>query len=119
MIHDVTSAGVTRRGVDPTALGLEPAETAALAGGSPPDNAALVEAILAGHERGPRRDVVLLNAAAAFIAAGRAADLAAGIDQARGVLDSGAATRLVERLRAERLAADAFRAAAAPTEARA
>jgi anthranilate phosphoribosyltransferase len=112
VIHDVTPDGVLRREVDVAALGLAPAPTSRLAGGSPAENAALVDAVLAGTERGPRRDVVLLNAGAAFIAAGRAMDLAEGIAQATAVLDSGAATRLVARLRAERLAADAARSTA-------
>jgi anthranilate phosphoribosyltransferase len=119
VIHDVTPGGVVRREVDVAALGLVPAETARLAGGSPAESAALVEAILAGTERGPRRDVVLLNAGAALIAAGRAKDLAEGIAQAAGILDSGAASRLVARLRAERLAADATKAAQAAAEVRA
>ena len=113
VIHDVTPGGVVRREVDVAALGLARAATAELAGGSPAENAALVDAILAGTERGPRRDVVLLNAGAAFIAAGRAMDLADGIAQAAAVVDSGAATRLLARLRAERLAADTARAAGA------
>jgi anthranilate phosphoribosyltransferase len=119
VIHDVTPNGVVRREVDVAALGLAPAETARLAGGSPAENAALVDAVLAGTERGPRRDVVLLNAGAALIAAGRAMDLAGGIAQARDVLDSGAASRLVARLRAERLVSDATRVAQAATELRA
>jgi anthranilate phosphoribosyltransferase len=131
VIHDVTADGVVRHEVDVAVLGLAPAATTELAGGSPDENAALVKAVLAGTERGPRRDVVLLNAGAAFIAAGRAADLAEGIEQASTVLDSGAATRLLARLRAERVAADAASAlgaalaseaaggAAAPREVRA
>jgi len=119
VIHDVTPHGVVRREVDVAALGLAPAATSQLAGGSPEENAALVDAVLAGTERGPRRDVVLLNAGAALIAAGRATDLADGIAQAEQVLDSGAATRLVARLRAERVTADAARIAAAATEVRA
>ena len=119
VIHDVTPDGVVRWEVDVMALGLAPAETARLAGGSPAENAALVDAVLAGTERGPRRDVVLLNAGAALIAAGRAADLADGIAQAAAVLDSGAASRLVARLRAERLAADAAKAGHAAAEVRA
>lgn len=118
VIHDVTPDGVVRREVDVAAYGLMPAETARLAGGSPAENAALVDAVLAGTERGPRRDVVLLNAGAALIAAGRVADLAAGVARAAEVLDSGAASRLVARLRAERLAADATKAAQAAAEVR-
>ena len=68
-----------------SALGLGGAPTAALAGGTPEENAALVEAVLAGSP-GPHRDVVLLNAAAAFVAAGRAADLG-DRDRARDRID--------------------------------
>jgi anthranilate phosphoribosyltransferase len=119
VIHDVTPGGVVRREVDVAALGLVPAETARLAGGSPAENAALVDAVLAGTERGPRRDVVLLNAGAALVAAGRATDMAEGVAQAAAILDSGVASRLVARLRAERLAADATKAARAAAEVRA
>jgi anthranilate phosphoribosyltransferase len=119
VIHDVRPEGVVRREVDVVALGLVPAETARLAGGSPAENAALVDAILAGTERGPRRDVVLLNAGAALVAAGRATNLLGGIAEAARVIDAGAGSRLVERLRAERLAADAARVAPAAAEVRA
>jgi anthranilate phosphoribosyltransferase len=108
-----------RREVDVVALGLDAAETSQLAGGSPAENAALVEAVLAGTERGPRRDVVLLNAGAALVAAGRAADLAAGVARAAQVLDAGAASLLLQRLRAERRSSDEASAARAATEVRA
>ena len=57
--------------IDAADLGFARAATGALAGGSPAENAAIVEAILEG-EQGPRRDVVLLNAGAALLVAGRA-----------------------------------------------
>ena len=84
MIHDVTPAASSagRRRVDPAALGLAEAANASLAGGTPEENARIVEAILDG-EPGARRDVVLLNAAAALVVAGRTADLAAGIGRGR------------------------------------
>ena len=102
VIHDVSPAGVTRSEVDPAALGLARADTAALAGGTAAENAALVEGILAGADLGPRRDVVLLNAGAAFVAAGRAADLGAGIARGAATIDDGSATRLLARLREEK-----------------
>jgi len=105
VIHDVTPAGVERRTVDARGLGLATAETAALAGGSPADNAVLVEGVLDGTDRGPRRDVVLLNAAAAFVAAGRVSDLAAGVALAAATIDDGSAAALLARLRAENAAA--------------
>jgi anthranilate phosphoribosyltransferase len=119
VIHDVTPGHVVRREVDVVALGLDAAETSQLAGGSPAENAALVEAVLAGTERGPRRDVVLLNAGAALVAAGRAADLAAGVARAAQVLDAGAASLLLQRLRVERRSSDEASAARAATEVRA
>jgi anthranilate phosphoribosyltransferase len=58
----------------------------------------LIEGILQG-EPGPRRDVVLLNAAAALVIAGRAADFAAGVRCAADAIDSGAGLRLLAQLR--------------------
>ncbi|MBM4409047.1 MAG: anthranilate phosphoribosyltransferase [Chloroflexi bacterium] len=101
VLYDVTADGVERREVSAQAAGLGPAPTSALAGGSPEENAALVEAVLAG-DPGPRRDVVLLNAAAALVVAGRAADLPAGVRAAASTIDSGAALALLARLRAAR-----------------
>ncbi|HEY7523640.1 MAG TPA: anthranilate phosphoribosyltransferase [Candidatus Limnocylindrales bacterium] len=111
VLYDVTPAGVERREVDAAALGLRTARSDALAGGSPAENAALAEALLRG-ESGARRDVVLLNAGAALVAAGRAPDLAAGIELAGLTVDAGLATELLGRLRAEKRAADAAAAAA-------
>ena len=59
--------------------------------------AALVRAVLTG-ELGPRRDAVLLNSAAALIAAGRAANFDEGLRQAAASIDSGAALRVLEQL---------------------
>jgi len=111
VIHDVSPAGVTRSEVDPAALGLSIAPLGALAGGTAGENAAMLEAILAGADRGPRRDVILLNAAAAFVAAGRTPDLGAGVALAAATIDDGSAGALLARLRAEKAAADRARAA--------
>jgi len=78
--------------------GLEEAPLEALAGGTPAENAALTRRILSGEERGPRRDVVALNAAAGLVAAGRAADLEEGLAQATEILDSGRGAEVLERL---------------------
>ncbi|HET8593119.1 MAG TPA: anthranilate phosphoribosyltransferase, partial [Solirubrobacterales bacterium] len=64
--------------VDPAELGIEPAPMGEVAGGAPEENAAAVRAIFEG-ERGPRRQLVALNAGAAIYLAGRAPDLAAGV----------------------------------------
>jgi anthranilate phosphoribosyltransferase len=108
-IHDVTPAGIEVRTVDAAALGLTRAGNNRLAGGSPADNAAIIETILRG-EPGARRDVVVLNAAAALVVAGVAATLAEGVERAALTIDAGLGSELLERLRAERLTADAARA---------
>ena len=83
--------------VDPGELGLAPADLALLRGGDPTENARYGREILAGG-LGPRRDIVALNAAAALVVAGRAADLAEGLERAVAALDSGAAERVLDRL---------------------
>ena len=64
-------------------------------GGSPAENAAATRAIFAG-ETGPRRDLVVLNAGAAIYAAGRADDIAAGVEAAQAAIDDGSATRTLD-----------------------
>jgi len=105
VLYDVTPAGVTRHDVVATELGLAAAPVSALAGGTAAENAALVEAVFAG-EAGPRRDVILLNAAAAFLAAGRVTALGDGVTLAARTIDSGAARDLLVRLRAAKVATD-------------
>lgn len=75
----------------------ERAEPGDLAGGDPAANAAITLSILGG-ESGPRRNVVLINAAAALVAAGKAATLAEGIKLAAQAIDSGAAAAKLEAL---------------------
>jgi anthranilate phosphoribosyltransferase len=78
--------------------GLQQAPLSALQGCDAGGNASLIEKILQG-ETGPRRDVVLLNAAAALVIAGRAVDFAGGVRCAADAIDSGAGLRLLGRLR--------------------
>ena len=104
MAYDVLDGKVEVSTVDPTAYGLEPAPTSALAGGTAAENAAIIESIFSG-ETGPRRDVVLLNAGAALVVADVGAGLADGIAAARKALDTGMPRDLLARLRAERATA--------------
>ena len=115
-IHDVTPAGIEVRPVDAAALGLSRAANNRLAGGTPNENAAIIETILRG-EPGARRDVVVLNAAAALVVAGVAGTLDEGVERAALTIDAGLGTELLERLRAERRTADAERPAAEATPA--
>lgn len=82
--------------LDPLDLGLPRAHLRDLLGGTPEENAILTRRILSGEERGPRRDVVLLNAAAALSA--ESGDLAAGLEAARAAIDSGRALAKLEAL---------------------
>ena len=96
IVHDVTADGVDTYEVAPESVGLERASLDEIRGGSVHDNAAILRSVLAGAG-GATRDVVLLNAAAALVAAGRAADLAAGVELAARSIDDGAATDQLER----------------------
>jgi len=92
--------GAIREGVfDLTELGLTPVPPEEIAGGTPEENARLIERILAGAERGGARTVTLLNAAASLHVAGRVEGLAEGLALAGEVLDSGAAHRALALLR--------------------
>jgi anthranilate phosphoribosyltransferase len=84
----------------PAGLGFTEAPLELIAGGEPGENAAVVRSVFDGSEQGPARDVVLANAGAAILAAGRVDDLAAGIERARETVDSGAANDVLERLTA-------------------
>ena len=75
----------------------EAADPGELIGGEPDQNAAISRNILKG-EKGARRNVVLLNASAALVAAGRAVDFGEGVRQAEQSLDSGAAEAKLEAL---------------------
>lgn len=110
VLYDVTPAGVTRQQVVAADLGLTAAPLSALVGGGPAENALAVEAVLGGKS-GPTRDVVLLNAAAGFLVAGTASGLPEGIALAAEAIDSGAAARLLKRLRSRKREDDAARAA--------
>ncbi len=84
--------------VDAEALGLGRAGATALRGGDVATNVAIVRGVLTGADHGPRRDVVLLNAAAALVAGDRAADLREGLTLARASIDEGHAAQRLERL---------------------
>jgi anthranilate phosphoribosyltransferase len=92
------SAGETRQWtLDPRELGMETADPAGLVGGGAAENAATIRSVFAG-ELGPRRDAVTLNAGAALVAAGAAADIAEGVERACATIDSGAATETLGAL---------------------
>lgn len=84
--------------LDPCTLGFSKAEPKELLGGDPQENARITLAVLNGQDHGARRDVVLLNAAAALVAGGTATDLPEGIARAADSVDSGSAIRALQAL---------------------
>jgi anthranilate phosphoribosyltransferase len=103
-VYELVEGEVRRWRIDPEELGLPVAPLEAVAGGSADENAATIRSVLAG-EPGPRRDIVLLNAAAGLVAAGIAPDVADGLRRAAEAVDSGEASRRLDRLVATSTAA--------------
>ena len=83
--------------VEPEEFGMQRAPLQEISGGDARQNAAIIRAVLDG-EKSPRRDVVVLNTAAALVAAGRADHIAEAIPQATHSLDSGAAAQKLHAL---------------------
>jgi anthranilate phosphoribosyltransferase len=98
-IATVTADGIKIGRITPEEFGLQPCSMADLRGGNAQGNAIIVHAVLAG-EQGPKRDVVLLNAAFALLAAGKVTTPVEGIKLAAEAIDSGRALAQIEKLAA-------------------
>ncbi len=98
IIFDVSAEGIERLTVDLDEVGVDRVELSRVAGGTPEDNVAIFERMLAG-ELGPHRDLVAINAGAGLVVAGLAADLKQGVVLANDALDSGAAAEKLRQLR--------------------
>jgi anthranilate phosphoribosyltransferase len=85
--------------IHPADFGMSLGKAEDLKGGDAKDNAAITTAILRG-DKGARRDIVLLNAAAGLVASGRAGDFKEGIKLAAESIDSGSALKKLEQLKA-------------------
>jgi anthranilate phosphoribosyltransferase len=107
-LDEITVTGVTRIAearegsvrsyeVQPEEFGMKRASLQEIAGGDATENATIIRAVLGG-ERSARRDVVLLNAAAALVASGRADHIAAALSLAAKSIDSGLAAGKLEAL---------------------
>ncbi len=105
-VSELREGAVRSYTVLPEQFGIERAAVDELRGGEPDENAAIIRAVLNGVP-GPKRDVVVLNAAAAIYAGGRADTFAAGIERARRSIDSGAARGKLEALAQASRARDA------------
>lgn len=97
-VCEVCRGAVREYCVDPAEYGFPRVPVDALAGGLPKENAAVTLEILKGAQ-GPRRNVVLINAAFALVAAGAAESLAEGVQKAAESIDEGAALAKLEQLR--------------------
>ncbi len=96
-VVEVVDARTQEWFVTPEEVGVAAFPLAAVAGGTPQENASVVREVFAG-ERGPAREVVSLNAGAAILVGGGAQDLATGVERARETIDSGAAASVLARL---------------------
>jgi anthranilate phosphoribosyltransferase len=96
-VAEAQNGSVRSYEIEPEEFGLSRGTLADIAGGDAPENAAIIRALLGG-EKSPRRDVVLLNAAAALVAAGRADHLAQAVPLAAKSIDSGAAAGKLDAL---------------------
>jgi anthranilate phosphoribosyltransferase len=95
-VWELTGGDVRRYKVEPSEMGLTPAEAHDVRGGSPEENAAALRRVLSG-EKGARRDFTLMNAAAGIVAGGKTATMAEGVTLAAKSIDSGAAREALER----------------------
>ena len=107
-LDEITITGVTRIAearagsvhsyeVEPEEFGMQRASLQEISGGDAEENAEIIRAVLNG-EKSPRRDVVVLNAAAALVAAGKADHIAQAIPQAAHSIDTGAAAEKLDHL---------------------
>jgi anthranilate phosphoribosyltransferase len=96
-VHELRDGGTRTFTVDPAALGLAPAGRDDVLGGNAAVNAAFAREVLDGAP-GPRRDIVVLNAAAALVVAGRCEDLEGGVAAAQAAIDSGRAAAVLDSL---------------------
>jgi anthranilate phosphoribosyltransferase len=98
LVAEVHAGEVRRYAVTPEDFGVAPSPIEAIRGGSPAENAAILQSIFAG-ELGPRRDIVVVNSAAGLVAAGLAENFKEGAELAAKTLSSGAAQEKLAELR--------------------
>ena len=96
-VSELKNGFVKTYDLDPGQLGLGKANMSDLLGGTLQENAEITRSILGG-EKGPKRDVVLLNASAVLVAGGKTDDFSEGISLAAEVIDSGKALQKIDEL---------------------
>jgi anthranilate phosphoribosyltransferase len=96
-VCELRDGAIANYQVEPEEVGLKRTSLEAIRGGTPEKNAQILRRIFRG-EAGPTRDVVLLNGAAVFMAAGKVSSLREGVQMARESIDSGQAMKKLEEL---------------------
>lgn len=97
LVAAISGGAIEVQTIEPQQFGFECCQLEELQGGDAEQNAAIVKAILAG-EKGPKRDIVVLNGAYALLAAGLAPGVDAGIELLQKVLDNGKAQATLDAL---------------------
>ncbi len=96
-ICEINNGWYKTRVIRPEDFGFETCSKSDLVGGTPEENAEITRNILSGKETGPKRNATLLNAGAALYIGGKADSIEAGIKLAAELIDSGAATKTLEK----------------------
>ncbi len=97
LVCEVVKGRINTFEFEPAGVGIPTAEPGDLTGGTPDENARIINEILSGR-KGPHRDIVLLNSAAAIVAAGVAPDFESGLKLAAESVDSGKALQKLNQL---------------------
>ena len=97
-IYELKNDEVSSYEVSPADFGLNEADLSSMKGGDAAENADILRGVLSGAIKGPKRDVVLMNAAAALLAGDKVDDLKQGYELATEVIDSGQAMAKLEKL---------------------
>ncbi len=98
LVWEIGPGGVDFYRFDPASLGIARARLRDLAGGGAEENARIIAGEVLAGTRGPRRDIAVLNAAAALVVAGKAEDVHEGVTLARRAIDCGAALDKLQEL---------------------
>ncbi len=98
-VVEVAGSTISRRTLDPAAMGVDVADIGQLRGGDAAENAGVLDRLMSGELRGAARDIVVVNSAAALLVAGAARDWVEALARAAESLDSGAARRTLDAMR--------------------
>jgi anthranilate phosphoribosyltransferase len=97
-VSEFDGQGIISYDIEPQELGIRPARIEDLLGGNAADNAVIAQEILGG-KKGPKRDIVLVNAAYALYMTGTVKTLKQGLAMAEGAIDSGRGLKKLEELK--------------------